>query len=192
MNSPWWKLHVPAGRLESGFSRLDAFEGRLCIPCNEFARIRPVGLYFTAVSRLGDGIAWYAMLAVLPLVYGFSAVLPTLAMGLTALVGVLLYKVLKATLVRERPFASHMGVEPVTPPLDRHSFPSGHTMHAVAFTVQLAVYFPQVAWIMLPFAVSVALSRVILGLHYPTDVMAGAAVGWGLAQTSLLLAAALI
>ncbi|MDJ0928228.1 MAG: phosphatase PAP2 family protein [Gammaproteobacteria bacterium] len=178
---------MPAIRLQSGFARLDAFEGRLCVPCNEAARIPLVRRYFTVISRLGDGVAWYAMLCVLPLVFGPAALGPTLAMGITALVGVGLYKLLKKTLVRERPFLSHLEVQPVTRPLDRYSFPSGHTMHATAFTLQLAMYFPEVMWIMLPFAVSVAASRVILGLHYPTDVLAGAVVGWGLAQISLFV-----
>lgn len=180
-----WVLSMPAIRLVRGFARLDALEGRFCVPCNEIARIPLVRHYFTLVSRLGDGIAWYAMLGVLPLVYGRPALTPALAMGLTALIGVGLYKVLKSSLVRERPFASHLGVQPLTAPLDRYSFPSGHTMHAVAFIVQLAAYFPEVMWLMLPFAVSVAASRVVLGLHYPSDVLAGAVVGWALGRGSL-------
>jgi undecaprenyl-diphosphatase len=176
-------------RLAAGFERLDALEGKLCLPCNNFARIPLVGLYFRVVSRLGDGIAWYAMLAALPVVFGTPALMPALHMGLTALVGVLIYKALKTTLLRERPFASHVNVEAITVPLDRYSFPSGHTLHATAFLVMLAHYFPAIALIMLPFGLSVAASRVILGLHYPTDVLVGAFIGWVLAQTSLQLAA---
>jgi undecaprenyl-diphosphatase len=177
---------------EWGFARLDALEARLCVPCNGFARNRAVRDVSRFASRLGDGIAWYAMLAVLPLVFGPSAIGPTLAMGVTALVGVAVYKCLKQTLVRERPFASHFQVKPVAKPLDRYSFPSGHTMHAVAFLVQLAVYFPSVMWLMLPFGLAVAMSRVVLGLHYPSDVLAGALVGWALASISLAVAPLLI
>jgi len=171
----------------NGFQRLDALEIKLCVPCNDMARIPVVRYYFAAVSRLGNGIAWYAMLAVLPLVFGLSAVVPTLHMGLTSLVVVALHRLLKQKLVRERPFSSHAAVRPLTVPLDRYSFPSGHSMHACAFIVMLGHYFPAVMWIMLPFAVSVALSRVILGLHYPSDVFAGAVVGWVLARSSLAL-----
>jgi undecaprenyl-diphosphatase len=72
-------------------------------------------------------------------------------------------------------------------PLDRYSFPSGHTLHAVSFTWLMAGYFPEWAPVLAGFAVLIALSRVVLGLHYPTDVAAGALLGGGLAMTSLTL-----
>ena len=174
-------------RLAGGFARLDTLEGKLCGPCNSIARFPAIRLFFKAASRLGDGVAWYVMLAVLPIVFGTDALAASLHMALTALVGVGVYKLLKESLVRERPFFSHAAVEPVSPPLDRYSFPSGHTMHAVAFLVMLAHYFPAIMLLMLPFGISVALSRVILGLHYPSDVVAGGLIGFALAHASLAL-----
>jgi len=73
-------------------------------------------------------------------------------------------------------------------PLDRYSFPSGHTLHAVAFTVVATAHVPALAPILWPFAALVAASRVVLGLHYPTDVLAGALIGAALAGTSLSIA----
>ena len=63
------------------------------------------------------------------------------------------------------------------PPLDRYSFPSGHTLHAVCFAWQAVAHFPALSWTLVPVAALIALSRVVLGLHYPTDVLAGAAIG---------------
>ncbi len=81
--------------LAGRFQRLDVLEGRLCIPCNDFARLPGVAAYFSAMSRLGDGIAGYIMLMLLPVIYGQPAIRPMLIMSLTALVGVGLYKVLR-------------------------------------------------------------------------------------------------
>jgi undecaprenyl-diphosphatase len=171
----------------AAFARLDDVEVRLCLPVNAVGRYLPVRGYFAAVSRLGDGIAWYLLLAVLPLVQGAGAIAGSVHMGLTALAGVAVYRFLKARLLRERPFASHRGVRMFTAPLDRYSFPSGHTLHAVCFSVMLATYQPQLLWLVVPFAASVAASRVVLGLHYPSDVLAGGLIGWLLAELSLTL-----
>jgi undecaprenyl-diphosphatase len=108
-------------------------------------------------------------------------------MALIGVIGVALYKLLKRTLVRERPFITHSGISLHGAPLDRYSFPSGHTLHAVAFTWQAVVHFPELAWVLVPFTSLVAASRVVLGLHYPTDVLIGAAIGGLLAQVGLAL-----
>jgi undecaprenyl-diphosphatase len=72
-------------------------------------------------------------------------------------------------------------------PLDKFSFPSGHTLHAVLFSVIALNYYPQLSVILLPFTFMVGLSRVVLGLHYPSDVVAGAMLGSAVAGLSFLL-----
>jgi undecaprenyl-diphosphatase len=84
--------------------------------------------------------------------------------------------------VRERPFITHSTIDLAMAPLDRYSFPSGHTLHAVSFAWQATAHFPELGWVLLPLAGLIAASRVVLGLHYPTDVLAGAALGASLAE----------
>ena len=89
--------------------------------------------------------------------------------------------------MRERPYITHSAIECASAPLDRYSFPSGHTLHAVCFTLLLSSYFPEWTAALIGLALLIALSRVILGLHYPTDVAAGAALGGSLGFGSSLL-----
>ena len=72
-------------------------------------------------------------------------------------------------------------------PLDEFSFPSGHTLHAVAFTLVALAHYPGLAPLLIPFAACVAASRVVLGLHYPSDVLAATVIGSVLAGLSIWL-----
>jgi undecaprenyl-diphosphatase len=106
-----------------------------------------------------------------------------LAVGL---IGTVIYKLIKGKTLRPRPFNVYPAIVCVGKTLDQFSFPSGHTMHAVGFSIVAVSYFPALFWLVVPFAILVALSRPILGLHYPSDVLAGAALGAVIATTSLL------
>lgn len=170
------------------FDRIDAAEYRLCLRLNRGSDLRWVRGVFALASRLGDGIVWYLLMLALPVLYGSDGIVPSVQMALTALAGVALYKWLKAKLVRERPCISLAGIRAVVAPLDRYSFPSGHTLHAVCMTLLATSHFPELGWLLWPFTLLVAGSRPVLGLHYPTDVLAGALLGASLAGLSLALA----
>lgn len=62
------------------------------------------------------------------------------------------------------------------------SMPSLHSANAFAVAVLVTLWNPRAGWVALPFAALIALSRVGLGVHWPTDILAGAAfggvVGW--------------
>jgi undecaprenyl-diphosphatase len=156
-----------------------------CLWFNHAAAIPWVRAFFSAVSRLGDGVFWYALMVVLFAVGGRAAVLGIAHMAAVAVIGVLLYKWLKSRTLRPRPYQVRAAIRRGADPLDNFSFPSGHTLHAVSFSVLAIAYFPPTAWLVVPFALLVAASRLVLGLHYPTDVLAGAAIGATLASLSL-------
>jgi undecaprenyl-diphosphatase len=166
----------------------DELELGLCLRINALSQKIGLRRLFTGVSRLGDWPA-YAIVGVpcaaLLETAGFAFIVQSLV---TAVVGIGIYKVLKNRLVRERPYITHTGIFCAAAPLDRYSFPSGHTMHAVSFAILYSAHVPIMIWIMAPFAVLVAASRVVLGLHYPSDVLVGAALGAALASTSLAIA----
>lgn len=168
---------MKAGGLSTFLARIDAIEYDLCRCVSLGAARLNLGWAFRLASRLGDGVAWYVLIVVLPLAYGRPAVRPATAMALTGVAAVLLYKWLKGACVRERPFVTHASIDCAAPPLDRYSFPSGHTLHAVAFTLQAVAHFGVLAWILVPLTFLIAVSRVALGLHYVSDVIAGALLG---------------
>jgi undecaprenyl-diphosphatase len=167
------------------FLRADQAERRLCIAANAAARRRALRSLFRAVSRLGDGVFWYALIGLMPVLLGVRGWIVAAQMLGTGAVGLMVYRALKNRLVRERPFVGLVGIECAMPPLDRYSFPSGHTLHAVLFTVLAVDASPALAGVLVPFAGLVAASRVVLGLHYPSDVIAGGVLGGALAATSI-------
>lgn len=169
-------------------ARIDAAEFGLCRRLNRGASFALPRRIFQIASRLGDGIAWYVLIFALPLVYGALALKPAIVMALTGALGVVIYSLLKRLFVRERPFITYEAISGAAAPLDRYSFPSGHTLHAVSFTWQACAHFPELAWVLLPLAALIAGSRMVLGLHYPSDVIAGAAIGGALAQLGLACA----
>lgn len=164
-------------KLEAGLERLRLWDHDLCIRFNFAVRIVPVRWAFRVVSRLGDGIFWYALMLVLLAAGGTQSLIPVARMVATGLVCTLVYKWLKSKTSRPRPFAVVNAVRAGADPLDAFSFPSGHTLHAVAFSIVAIAFYPMLAWLLVPFTILVAASRVVLGLHYPSDVLAGAALG---------------
>lgn len=171
--------------------RLRIRERHWCRRANRWGSSGRVRRYFATVSRLGDGVFWYALMGVLVLFDGMAGLAASAHMAATGVVALLMYKGLKRWTRRPRPFAADGHIRAWVAPLDEFSFPSGHTLHAVAFTVVALAWYPWLAMVLVPFSASVAVSRVVLGLHYPSDVLAALGLGSALAGLSLWLAAAL-
>ena len=139
------------------------------------------------VSRLGDGWMWYAVMLALPWLDHVSGTSCAIRMFAVGSVNLVIYLIVKRCIARPRPYRSCPGIRACARSLDEFSFPSGHTLHSVAFGLILVSYYPALSFIVWPFTLLVAVSRVVLGLHYPTDVLVGALLGAasGLAGASL-------
>jgi undecaprenyl-diphosphatase len=136
------------------------------------------------VSHSADGFA-YPFMALLLYVYdtAHGAVFAQ-AMLLAFALERPLYWVLKNGLKRNRPSAILPNYESFIIPSDQFSFPSGHTSGAFVTASLLMVFYPPVAAIAYIWAVTVAISRVTLGVHFPTDTLAGAVMGSSIALGS--------
>ncbi len=147
---------------------------------NNWVAPRWVRIYAVASTRGGDGWLWGAIgLAILA--FGGDGRIAALASaGVAAAASVLLFIGLKRWTGRSRPCQIEPHCWATLLPPDHFSFPSGHTMTAFAVAVPLSMFYPALAIVLLFCALSVAMSRILLGMHFLSDVVAGALIGTGL------------
>ncbi|HET7152005.1 MAG TPA: phosphatase PAP2 family protein [Candidatus Acidoferrum sp.] len=158
---------------------------------NRWRAPRWIRIWMIAATRLGDGWVWYG-LGLLLLAFGgpqrFAAVG---AAGAAAVLGILLFMGLKRLSQRPRPCQ----IEPhcwskVLPP-DQFSFPSGHTMTAFSIALVISYFYPSLEGALFFLALSIAVSRIVLGMHFLSDVLAGVVLGVALGCSAITAFAAM-
>lgn len=156
---------------------ISAGDRKLMLRVNRWHAPLWIRRWMVLATRGGDGWLW-STIGLLILLFGgdrrFEA-LEAAAVSLGA--GQLTFFVLKRLIGRERPCATETHCWACLLPPDRFSFPSGHTITAFAITFSLGLYYPTLLAGLVFCALSVAASRVILGLHYVSDVIAGMLIG---------------
>jgi undecaprenyl-diphosphatase len=160
---------------------------RLMRRINRWRAPRWIRLWMLAATRGGDGWLWYAMGVVILLFGGEDRFRAVGAAGLAVGVGIALFLRLKKITGRKRPCAYEPHCWARLLPPDQFSFPSGHTITAFAVAVSLSLFYPSLTIGLMFCAASVAASRIILGMHFLSDVLAGAAIGGSLAYGAVLL-----
>ena len=150
---------------------------RLMRRVNRWYAPRWIRVWMLCATRGGDGWLWYAMGFIL-LVFGGEERLAAIgSAALAAGLGIALFLRLKKATGRKRPCAIEPHCWATLLPPDQFSFPSGHTITAFSVAVSLSLFYPELAPGLLFCALSVAASRVLLGMHFLSDVLAGAAIG---------------
>jgi undecaprenyl-diphosphatase len=154
---------------------------------NRWQAPRWVRVWMLMATRAGDGWLW-AVLGVIILLFGDADRFHAVAVAVIAVFsGIAIFLTLKRAAHRRRPscFEPHCWATLLPP--DQFSFPSGHTITAFAVAITLSHFYPELAFALIFCALSVAASRILLGMHFLSDVVAGAAIGALLARAAILL-----
>ena len=144
-------------------------------------------LWMILATRGGDGWLWYGISALI-LISGVQTRFAAMAAAWSACgAGAIIFLILKKMTGRKRPNALEPHCWATLLPPDQFSFPSGHTITAFAFTVAVGSFYPPLIGLLLFCAFSVATSRIVLGMHFLSDVMVGAILGAGLGYAGFMI-----
>ena len=133
-------------------------------------------------SKLGDGSIWLFLSLSLLLFGGREGQKAVLIGTISVILCVAIFKAIKHSTTRKRPFETYIDMEFILPPPDEYSFPSGHSINAFAIATAAAWFFPLLFIPLFVMASLIAVSRVFLSLHYPTDVVVGGLIGAGVSM----------
>ena len=167
--------------------RLAEFDARLFLGINRLHRHLPLEKLVRGISFTGDGHFYVAIAILLPLLYPEEGARFLQAGLFSFLIELPLYWWLKRTCKRRRPFHVVQALAPLLKPSDEFSFPSGHTTAAFMMAALVGVFFPMALVPMMLWAGMVGLSRVMLRVHFISDVLAGIVLGTAIALLALFL-----
>jgi len=167
--------------------RIVAFDTALYFRCLATGKLPAIPILSRMISRLGDG-GFYLLIGILLAGFEPANGMDFLQTGLMVFALELpLYLFIKQAFKRDRPCDRFIDIEPIITPSDKFSFPSGHAAAAFVFASILSYYYPVIIPVAYTIAMLIGLSRVLLGVHYPSDIVAGALLGGGCALIGLHL-----
>ncbi|KFM94277.1 phosphatase PAP2 family protein [Paenibacillus macerans] len=172
------------------YERLREYDNRLFFWCNHKLSHPALDLVLKGITHLGG--AAFTIAVTLSVILFAAGPWPKAgwkslcALALSHLAAVLV----KRTFQRTRPYAALRGARISIRPLKDYSFPSGHTTAAFSIAVPFLFTAPGLAQILLPLAFIVGMSRIYLGVHCPSDCLAGGLIGALTALLVVLLAGA--
>lgn len=158
-----------------GFKR---FEYKVLVRLNSIIEHRVLRGLVLAVTQLGELITPFILAGL----FLFSAKTRPMGIMLAAAQYATYIPVylIKEAVARPRPYQAYKTITNGGPSLKDYSFPSGHTTSAFTTATVLAYFLPAGALLFYVLAALVGLTRMILGVHYPTDVFIGSLIGTGI------------
>jgi undecaprenyl-diphosphatase len=153
---------------------------------NSWKAPRWIRYWMLSCTRMGDGWLWYSLGAILLAFGGSRGYVAVGSAGAAAIVGIFVFKLLKNISHRPRPCQYQPHCWATILPPDQFSFPSGHTMTAFSIALVVSYFYPTLEWPLYFLALSIAISRIVLGMHFLSDVLAGAVLGSALGVGSIV------
>jgi len=162
---------------DQAISTLSGPDQHLMRRINRWNAPRWVRWWMLLATRAGDGWLWGLIGIAVLLSADPNRFRAIEAAGLAVACGILMFHRVKRIFCRARPrdIEPHCWANIVT--RDRFSFPSGHSTTAFAVTVALGSFYPEIMPVLLLLAANVAISRVVVGMHFLSDVLAGSGAG---------------